>query len=199
MSPEDFARILALLSPDNEEAGRRYTRLHKRLTGFFGMNGIADPLTAADETIDRAVLKIAAGTIVPDVDKYCVGIARNIARERRRFVQRENLAFQKFIEYVDDFPVKQLERIYGILKPCFEQLPVDEQQLLAAYCHKIKGQASAEVRRQLAETMKVTMLALRVRVNRLRNKLTDCVQKRSKSLETGHPISNKSELWSIFL
>lgn len=199
MSPEDFARILALLSPDAEEAGRRYTSLHKRLTGFFGMKGISDPLTSADETFDRAVLKIGAGAIVPDVDKYCLGIARNIARERRRFIQRENLAFHKFIEDVDDSPVTQLERIYGILKPCFEQLAVKDQQLLAAYCQQIQGRARAEVRRQLAETMKVTMLALRVKVTRLRNRLTDCVQKRSNSVETASPVSNKPEVWSIFL
>lgn len=199
MSPEDFARILALLSPDIEEAGRRYGRLHKRLTGFFSLQGISDPLTAADQAIDRAASKIAAGTVVPDVDKYCLGIARNIAREKRRFMQRENIAFQNFIEYVDDFPVKQLERIYGILKPCFEELAIEEQQLLAAYCHKVKGQANAEVRRQLSETLNMTMLALRVRVNRLRKKLTDCVQKRSRNIETGNSISNKPGLWSIFL
>lgn len=199
MSSEDFARILALLSPDDEEAGRRYTRLHNRLTGFFNMNGISDPLTAADETIDRAVLKIGAGAIVPDVERYCRGIARNMVKEKRRRARRETLAFYKFIEYVDDFPVKQLERIYGILKPCFEQLSVEEQQLLAAYCQRIKGKANAEVRRQLAETMKMTMLALRVKVTRLRKKLTDCVQKRSNSLETAPPISNKPMIWSIFL
>ena len=199
MSPEDFARILALLSPDAEEAGRRYTSLHKKLTGFFGMKGIPDPLTAADETFDRAVLKIGAGSIVPDVGKYCFGIARNIARERRRFIQRETLAFHKFIEDVDDSPVTQLERIYGILKPCFEQLALEDQQLLAAYCQQVQGRARAEVRRQLAETMKVTMLALRVKVTRLRNRLTDCVQKRSNSVETASPISNKPEVWSIFL
>jgi len=179
---------LGLLSPDEEEAGRRYARLHQKLTGFFSLKGISDPLTAADETIDRATLKIGAGAIVPDVDRYCFGIARNIAREKRRFTQRETLAFHGFIEYVDAFPVKQLERIYGILKPCFDQLDVDEQELLAGYCHKSKDQTRAEVRRQMAETMNVTMLALRVRVNRLRKKLTDCVQKRTKNVEIGHPI-----------
>jgi len=199
VSPEDFARILALLSPDAEEAGRLYTSLHKKLTGFFGMKGIPDPLTAADETFDRAVLKIGAGTIVPDVGKYCLGIARNIARERRRFMQRETLAFHKFIEDVDDFPVTQLERIYGILKPCFEQLAVEDQQLLAAYCQQIQGRARAEARRQLAETMKVTMLALRVKVTRLRHRLTDCVQKRSNNLENVSLMSNKPEIWNILL
>jgi DNA-directed RNA polymerase specialized sigma24 family protein len=179
VSPEDFARILALLSPDTEEAGRRYTNLHKKLTGFFGMKGVSDPLTAADETFDRAVLKIGAGTIVPDVDKYCFGIARNVFKERLRSTRRENSAFHEFIEDLSISSAQEVERIYRILKPCFEMLAAEEQQLLMAYCHEIQGRARAEYRRQLAETMKMTVLALRVRVTRLRNILTDCVQKQS--------------------
>jgi hypothetical protein len=163
------------------------------------MKGVSDPLTAADETIDRAVLKIGAGTIIPDVDKYCFGIARNVAKERYRLMHRETLAFHEFIEDIDDSPVEQLERIYGVLKPCFEQLSVEEQQLLVAYCQEIQGRARAEYRRQLAETMKMTVLALRIRVTRLRNRLTECVQNRSSNVENVTLVGNKPEFWSILL
>lgn len=197
MSPEDFSRFLALLSPDAEEAGHLYNRLLKRLTGFFNMKGISDAEAAADEAINRAATKIGAGAPVPEVDRYCLGIARNIAREKRRLTQRETLAFRKFIEDADEFPIEQLERIYGVLKPCFEQLTNEDQQLLLEYCRQIQGQARAAIRRELAEAMQITMLALRVRVTRLRNRLTDCVQKRSDSNEKAPLISNKSEIWSI--
>ena len=50
MNAEMFARFLEFLAPDTEEAGRRYTRLHKKLTGFFRMKGISDPESAV--TID---------------------------------------------------------------------------------------------------------------------------------------------------
>lgn len=182
VSPEDFEQFLALLSLDTEEAAVLYTRLHKRLSGFFSMKGIADPQSAADETIDRAGLKAAAGAIVPEMDRYCLGFARNIVRERQRRMHREILAFQKYVESSNDFPVEQLERIDGLLKPCFEELSVDDQRLLLAYCRQIRGKARAEYRRQLAETMKMTVLALRVRVTRLRSGLTDCVRKRSNTI-----------------
>ena len=71
---------------------------------------------------------------------------------------------------------QQLERIYHILKPCFEQLAVEEQNLLLAYCQVARGRARAEHRRQLAESMKTTMLALRMRVTRLRTNLANCVK-----------------------
>jgi hypothetical protein len=179
VSPEAFAKFLERLSPDEEEAARRYTRLHEKLIGFFSMKGIPDAPGAADETLDRAAIKIAAKAIVPDVNNYCIGIARNIVKERLRHVHRENSAFQNFIEDLANSSEEQVERIYLILKPCFDQLEADEQNLLVAYCQVIRGSARIEHRRQLAESMKTTMLALRMRVTRLRKTLTDCVKKSS--------------------
>ena len=180
MTPEDFARFLEYLSPDTTEAGQRYMSLHNKLIGFLSMKGVSDPASAADEVLDRTVVKINAGTDVPDVDRYCIGIARNLIKERLRRLRRENVAFQQFIEAINNYSSEQVERIYSILKPCFEHLSVEERQLLAEYCHKIDGRVHAEHRRQLAETMQVTVLALRIKVTRLRNKLTDCVKKLSR-------------------
>ncbi|MFL6216850.1 MAG: RNA polymerase sigma factor [Blastocatellia bacterium] len=187
MNSEMFARFLECLAPDTEEAGRRYTRLHKKLTGFFRLKGISDPESAANETIDRAILKIAAGAGVPDADKYCLGIARNIAKERYRRVYREDLALHKFIQDLSHSSVEQVERIYGILKPCFEQLATDDQQLLLAYCKDIQGRARAQHRRELAEARNISVLALRIRVTRLRNSLTECVRRRSREFQTSNP------------
>jgi hypothetical protein len=177
---EVFARFWTFLSADAEEAGRHYIRLHKKLVGFFTLKGIADPAQAADETIDRAARKIIAGTPVPDVDKYCLGIARHIYQERLRREKRDLAAFRKFIADLDDGKAEQIERIYRVLKPCYEELTDEERELLAAYCEVLRGRARAEHRQQLAEKMQTTVLALRMRVTRLRRNLADCVKKRSQ-------------------
>jgi DNA-directed RNA polymerase specialized sigma24 family protein len=179
VSQEAFACFLECLSPDSEEAGRRYMRLHKKLVGFFNLKGVSDPVSAADETIDRATLKIAAGTPVPDVDKYCMGIARNIARERWRRAQREHSTFLDFTANLANNSDEGVERIYRILKPCFDALAVEEQKLIVAYCQVFQGRARADYRRQLAESMNTTVLALRMRVTRIRSLLSDCVTKSS--------------------
>ena len=178
---ESFARFLKSLSPDAEEAGRRYTRLHAKLVGFFSLRGISDAAAAADETLDRAAARISGGAPVPDADRYCLGIARNVLMERYRSERREANAFQKFIEGLYDGTDEQVERIYDTLKPCFEQLSEDEKNLLVAYCQVLRGRARAEHRRRLAEMMATTVLALRMRVTRLRSSLTDCVRKRLKN------------------
>jgi hypothetical protein len=178
VSPDVFARFLEFLSPDTEEAGRLYTTLHKKLVGFFSLKGISDPVSAADETIDRAAIKMNAGTPISDVSKYCSGIARNIVKEKFRLMQRESSAFNRFVESLSDPSDQQVERIQYILKPCFDQLTTEEQKLLLDYCQIIRGHARAEHRRHLAVTMNTTVLALRMRVTRLRSILTDCVEKR---------------------
>ncbi|HEX8456463.1 MAG TPA: hypothetical protein VF656_04000 [Pyrinomonadaceae bacterium] len=182
MTPETFALFLGTLSPDAEEAGVRYTRLHEKLTGFFSMKGIAEPTSAADETIDRAAIKICEGAPVPDAAKYCIGIARNIARERWRHEQRESNAFLNFVADLADQSDEEVERIQRLLKPCFESLAVEEQSLIQAYCQVLRGRSRAEHRRQLAQDMKTTVLALRMRVTRLRGILTKCVEKHAKDL-----------------
>jgi hypothetical protein len=179
LSPESFAQFLGFLSPDTEEAGRQYTRLHEKLTGFFCLKGISDPVNAADETIDRAAIKIAAGVAVPDVNKYCSGIARNIAKERFRRAIREDSTFHRFVEDIASYSDEEVERIERVLKPCFEALTPEDQSLLLAYCQVMRGRARAEHRRKVAEDLQSTVLALRMRVTRLRSNLAECVKKHS--------------------
>jgi DNA-directed RNA polymerase specialized sigma24 family protein len=174
----EFARFLESLSPDMKEAERSYVRLHKKLCGFFSLRGVTDPANAADETLERAARKICEGANVPEVESYCVGIARNVAKERWRREQRENSVFSLFVERLANNSDEEVERIQSILKPCFEQLTERDQGLLREYCRVLRGRPRAEHRRQLAETMKTTLLALRIRVTRLRTSLADCVQSR---------------------
>lgn len=145
------------------------------------MKGISEPEYAADETIDRAAVKLLAGNTVPDVERYCWGIAKYIAKERWRREQRESSIFLLFIQNLANDCDEEIERIQRILKPCFDQLAAEEQELLLAYCQVPNGRARAEHRRRLAGAIKTTVLGLRMRVMRLRSILTECVGKRSNA------------------
>lgn len=181
MKSEDFTRFLELLSSagGSEDGAECYCRLHRKLVGFFTMRGLRDPADAADETIVIAVRRIAEGVPVPDAGKYCMGIARNIFRERLRKERRETKGFLQFLEGLDNGTVEEVDRINRVLKPCFELLADDDRALLVAYCRVLRGRARAEHRRELAAAMETTVTALRMRVNRLRETLTEWVDKRS--------------------
>jgi hypothetical protein len=181
MSEDDFKKFLKLLSLDEHEAGLLYNRLEQKLVRFFETKGLSDADGAAFKTIERAVKKIAEGAVVPDAEKYCVGIARYIAKEawRTEFGEMEG-AKKALQEWLRDFP-EQVTRIYRLLLPCFEELAPDDQKLLIDYCRILKGRARAELRRKLAESLNTTLLGLRMRVTRLRAGLKDCVKRREKT------------------
>lgn len=179
-----FASLLTFLCPeDRDEASNRYLRLHQKLAGYFRLKGMYDPVNDADDALDRAGEKIVKGHNIPDIDKFCMGIARNIVHERLRHKKREESAFLKFIDNSQDSSTQALvDRITNLMKPCFEQLPKDDRNLLVSYCRVPPGLERAEHRRQLAESLKSTIAALRIRVTRLRRALDNCVKALRKKL-----------------
>lgn len=183
MNPADFENFLNLLSSTSggEDGGSCYIGLHRKLERFFSLKGISDPGEAADATISVAVRRIAGGAPVPDAGKYCMGIARNIFRERLRTERRESEVFVKFLTALrDDDSGEVAAWIERVLRPCFESLAPKEQEFLVAYCRILHGRARAQHRRELAEEMNTTVTGLRMRVTRLREILTKCVEKGSQ-------------------
>jgi hypothetical protein len=169
-----------LCPADPDEAGRRYLRLHKKLVGFFQFSGFADPATAADEALDRSARRIAEGAEVPDIDKFCLGIARFIVKEQWRVNSRESATYLQYLEKHESATDVQTERL-SLMRECFEQLPQRDRELMNLYCTAPPGRARARYRVNLAEQLSFTVTAMRVRVTRLRQGLDDCVKELVKS------------------
>ena len=55
---EGFDRLLAVLDPDRDEAGRRYDLFRRKLVRFFEWKGAPWPDELADETLDRFLLRL---------------------------------------------------------------------------------------------------------------------------------------------
>ena len=179
---DPLTALLEALCPDDpDEANRRYIILHQKLVGYFQLKGMIDPFQDADETLDRAGQKIANGVPVPDINRFCLGIARNIVLERLREKKREESAFRRFIDYYHDNTTEiMVDRIMNLMKPCFEQLSADDRDLLNSYCKIPEGSSRAEHRRNLAERLKSSISALRIRITRLRRDLENCVKALTK-------------------
>jgi hypothetical protein len=183
MNSEEFKHFLELLSSTSGEDGvELYCQLYRKLEGIFTMKGVRDIVGAANETIERAYKRISEGASVPDVEKYCKGIARFVAKERLRRERRESTAFLEFINDLNDNSDAEVSRIDQVLKPCFELLDAEDRKLLADYCRVLRGRARAEHRRELAAEMKTTVPSLRMQVTRLRRDLAECAEERSKDL-----------------
>jgi hypothetical protein len=186
VNAQPFTALLAFLCPedsneDPDEANRRYLRLHQKLAGYFRLKGMSDPVSDADDALDRAGQKIVEGVPIPDIERFCMGIARNIVLERSRNKKREESAFLQFLEHSRNNTTETVvDRITNLMKPCFEKLGLKDRDLLNSYCKVPPGETRAEHRRQLAESLESTIAALRIRVTRLRRELEDCVKALSK-------------------
>jgi hypothetical protein len=181
INAEPFTALLSFLGPeDTDEANDHYLRLHNKLAGYFRLKGMSDPITDADDALERAGKKILEGVLIPDIDRFCMGIARNIVLERLRNKRREDSAFVHFFEYSQN-DNSLVDRITNLMKPCFERLPPEDRDILNSYCKVPPGKSRAEHRRELAESVKSTIAALRIRVARLRRDLEECVRVLSKN------------------
>jgi DNA-directed RNA polymerase specialized sigma24 family protein len=171
----DLARLLARLSADDARAALEYERLRRTLVKFFDWRGVWPPDEYADLAIDRLARKLAE-TPVDDVWNYAHGIARLLLHEHRR--RPEALS----IESAGDPPASpassasgEEERLLNCFDRCLAELPADSQSLMLQY---YQGERSEKIanRRRLATALALSENALRSRVQRLRDRLEDCVQ-----------------------
>jgi DNA-directed RNA polymerase specialized sigma24 family protein len=169
-----FDRLLERLHPDPEEAGQEYERLRRALVKFFDWRGIYPPDECADEALDRLARKLDQ-TPVEDVRKYAYGIARMVALERRRGPSFAPLDETPVVRLTAPTPVVETNPLHHCFDRCLAELPEESRMLLLQY---YEGERSAKIsnRRRLASMFGLTETALRSRVQRLRDRLEDCVR-----------------------
>ena len=172
MNQDDFDRFLAWLHTDRAEACKKYDGICRRVRLMSRMRGLteADGEEIADETINRAVRKVAevAASYVGDPAYYCYGVARNVIHERIRPVP----PVPPPTPPPDDPNHK--ERLDACLRRCLDRLPPEDARLVLAY-YADDGRTKIERRRQLAAELGITENALRIRMTRLRATLKPCI------------------------
>jgi len=176
-----FDNLLRRLDPDRACAAAEYENLRWQLRRFFEWNCGSDPEELVDETLDRLAQKLEAEEI-RDVVPFAWGIARNIRLEANRRAARlrpimdspESVGFRAHATDVEDglnATIDQ-ERKLKCLRICIQRLSEYDRRLLVAYYQVTED--AATVRARLALTLGLKMNALRVRVNRLRDRVERC-------------------------
>lgn len=177
---EDFARFLAALSPDRDQAALQYEGIRSKLITFFRQRGFWDTEVLADETIDRTIKRL--GEIeIKEVKAFVLGVARRVASEgftkRGREVPLDSLAQIPSVSESEGRWTQLLERRLDSLEKCLAQLSPAEQQLISQYYLYAKAQ-KIETKRLMAESLGISLANLRVRAFRLRQQLERCVKHR---------------------
>jgi len=173
--------LLRALDPDLETAADKYELLRLKITKLFCWKGCpesrADEL--ADITLDRVAEKISGGEDVRSINSYAAGVARFVYLEYSR---------KNVIDAVGDdlpeatAPPEQLlnteEDIrLACLRRCLAEVAPgdDDRRLIIGYYDPDAGDKNKDSRRRLAESLGLTVNAMKVRACRLRAKLERCI------------------------
>jgi hypothetical protein len=173
LTAESLESFLTRLSPDREEAGRRYEELTKKLVRFFAQAGCDVPDELVDKTIERASKKLASGEVERTIDAcaYCYGVARNVLKEYRRKPKPEPLP--EDVPQPDDerdWDERELECLDG----CLNKLGEGDRDLAKRY-HTYERGEKISMRRKMADEIG-GQNKLRLRIWRITNRLRDCLE-----------------------
>ena len=181
LSERAFNRFLACLDDDRERAGARYEALRVGLVRLFDWRGAFDPITCADETLNRVIAKIGAGETVRDIPTYCHGVARLVLLETLRAQQKNHVPLDQLppqkaaTQSPDDEEGDEYDEAHHhCLQHCLQRLPAANRHLILRY-YQDERRAKINQRVALAAELGVPLNALRNRAQRIRAKLEECV------------------------
>jgi DNA-directed RNA polymerase specialized sigma24 family protein len=179
-----FDLLLKSLHPNREKAAGNYEVLRLKIVSFLRWNGIETAEEDADVVFDRLLQRLQSGAVIHNLTSYALVTARHLLPEIRSGQRRLNAALndptyrQSYVEpsYTGESVEPTLhERKSNCLRICLRGLSPSERRLILSY-HQQKGQSNKLRRKSIAQKLGIDQNALRLRVHRIRLKLSRCIQ-----------------------
>jgi len=178
-----FEGLLRRLDHNRDKAGREYEKLRWKLIKFFEWSSCFPAEDLVDETLDKVAQKINEEEI-QDVHAFAWGVAKRIRldsyKKTGRMVSISDLVHPENLletqHFQDEIHTKMdNERRSRCLQHCIGRLPEEDRRLFLAYYNPKSH--SIQERQELASSFGITLGTLRVRINRLRDKLERCARR----------------------
>ena len=142
----------------------------------------------ADITINRVTRRIYENAPVDVSNPYLYfhGTALNVVREFwRGQLKHKSEELEKLtpLELAAESPEQKIEqefeqaqtaKQFDCMRECLSQLPAETREFIVQYHH---GELKKDVRKEMAEKLKVPLNTLRIRACRIRSGLEQCVEK----------------------
>lgn len=171
-----LGKFLAALDSDSHCAGEKYEAIRETLISFFDWQGGVSPEDLCDETLNRVVKKIDEGEAVQNIPAYCRGVARMVLMEYRKGTMARRADVEEIATLPAPAPVESHDERRDWLENCLRELPPESRQLVLQY-YKENRQQKIDARAALAAQLGIPLNALRSRVQRLRDRLEQCVRR----------------------
>lgn len=178
LTREAFDRLLAWLDSDRDEAARKYEEIRSRLIKGFNRLGCQIPEDLADETINRVARKLPEieRTYVGECTRYFYAVAHNVHREYLRSPKTASLP-ETELPSVDphvNSPQEETDREYACLEYCIERLTQRNREIILQY-YQGEKQTKIRLRKELALRQGISLATLRLRAQRIRDSLRNCI------------------------
>ena len=180
LTEDAFTLLLERLDDDRERSGEKYEDLRRMLLRFFEWRGASFVEERVDETFNRLARKLSEGVRIQETRAYAMQIARLVLLESfkssdARRADLEELPVEPHYDPQRDWNEDEIaKRNQRCLQHCLRQLPEDSRQLILAY-YRYAGRVQIERRAALANQLGLRREALANRVQRLRDKVTECM------------------------
>ncbi len=178
-----FAALLRALSGDSQQAAREYERLRAKLQRYFAMHGLAHPLEASDEALNRLAKRLSEGERLVSLEAYLAGIARLVMLEARHKARREQ---QMLIRLVIPESPGEDDPLLPALESALAELPEAAREMMARY-YLGRGRERTRAREAIAQELGLSANTLRNRMLRLRRRLEQAVRVRLGTAERDEP------------
>lgn len=179
ITEDNFRLLLRWLDPDLDLAGHKYEVIRERLIRMFEGRGCHEPEFLTDQTLDRVTQKL------PDIDIHFEGDPIGYFYKVAAFIHKEWIRNQRSKGL--EVPITDLtagvagndENIadeYRCLEQCLDELLSADRYMIVEY-YRYSKTAKIKHRIYIAEKLKITLSNLHTRANRVRERLSKCVQK----------------------
>jgi len=175
---EAFEKLLRWLDPDREKAGEKHEKIRFRLIKIFVCRGCHEAEDLADQTINVVLSKIdwLVANYVGEPGLYFYAVAKKIHLEQLKKRPFPNLP-------PPDPEPPELEQVCSYLDDCLDNLPSAERDMVLRY-HEGDKQEKIQNRKKLAEELKISRNALRIKVCHIHSRLRECVERRLQEQST---------------
>jgi RNA polymerase sigma factor (sigma-70 family) len=179
LTGEALAKLLASFAPDPERAAAQYESVRMALVKFFDWQGAMFPEDLADETINRVARKLDEGQDLRDAATYCHGVARLVLLESRKRADNRRAELDEATtiaaqpELANSVESDDRRNCFDL---CLQELPIESRQLVLRYYQDDKRE-KIDRRQALAAQLGIPLNALRSRVQRIRDRLEQCITK----------------------
>ncbi len=185
---KDFEALLTWFSSDKKQASLIYENIRQKLLKFFEWRGCMQCEECADQTIDRVMAKVSKGEEIRTKNQYLyfLGVARNVLLEYLKAQKKKSVSLDEVLpSQTPSIDPEEIERQQfgedtwqkrlGCMKRCLQTLPEEKRMMITGY-YQGERRTKIENRQRLAEWLRLSENALRIRTHRIRDELEICIQ-----------------------